>query len=77
MCGCSKSASVPFVPNQAPVIDNLDCGVTLQDIIDKQVYLNSLKNSTNLSYINANLGLLQTMINTGKYCLYNIASMSV
>lgn len=79
MCGCAKSANIPVISNNInPIIVNPeDCTVTLEQIITKKNYLDLLRNSSNNSFINANIGLLNTMINTGKYCLYDMASMSL
>lgn len=78
MCGCANQPA-PVVYNTPVSIstDNSGCSITIEELNNTKDYLLSKKNSENSAYINAQLGLIQTMINVGNYCKYNLGTMMV
>lgn len=71
MCGCSQNKVVLNEPSPNRVIPtDITCTVTLAQIHEKKLELIAMKKPENFGYINARLGELQTMENTGKYCQY-------
>lgn len=73
MCGCSRNAPVVYrqlaLPD--PIVDE-DCGMTKEALIARQEALESNKTPQNFATTNAALGLISTMLNSGKYCMYNV-----
>lgn len=75
MCGCSKNTVVPNALYQAPSTPpqlDIDCNVTLNDLIVKRGMIQLLKTPENAGYINQQLGLIDSMINLGNPCKYQI-----
>lgn len=79
MCGCSSGSviatsgsanrhvTVPHAESNDP-----DCGVTREDLEALKTLLLGRKNPMNNSFVNAQLGLIETMFNYGRYCMYKI-----
>lgn len=71
MCGCNKDKVILSAPAiKKAVVDTGDCSITLEQIQQTRVSLLAMKTPENTGYINARLGELLTMENSGKYCLY-------
>ena len=64
-----QSVSAPV--QQQNVISN-DCGVTLQNILDAKANYLATKTPENAGWINSKIGLLDTMVNIGNYCIYSL-----
>lgn len=79
-CGCNKGGGV-IINNTSPsyiqqeIVNDENCTRTLHDIIQLRDVLESKKTSENSGFINSQLGLIDTMVNYKKYCLYNIESL--
>lgn len=74
MCQCSQNSAVINVvssPPQTLVVDT-SCEKTVEELLGKKVLLEARKTPENTGFINSQLGLIQTMLNYGRYCMYNI-----
>lgn len=75
MCGCSKNTVVPnnvYSQPSSPPAPDLSCGVTLHDLIIKKAVLQSLITPENTGFINSQLGLIESMINSNNPCRWEI-----
>jgi len=72
MCGCQSNNSVPVVNNISAKKVNTDCNVTEEQLNSIKSTLISKKNPENSGFINSQLGMIETMLNLGNYCLWDI-----
>jgi len=80
-CGCGQttqqSINVNNFVQQSVEYDNTGCGVTREAIEQVKQDLLNKKTPENGGYINSKIGQLDTMLNLGKYCIYNIFEMMI
>lgn len=75
MCGCSKN---PVVVNQLSYpmafedISPVECNTTREELVIKKQMLVEKKTPENTLFINQQLGNLETMLNSGNYCRFEI-----
>lgn len=76
-CGCSKGSAPVVARSSKRTVQQTvtTCGVTLDLLLQTKNTLENKKTPDNSYYVNEKLGLIQTMINSGSYCLYDIQSM--
>jgi hypothetical protein len=81
MCGCTSGialannvSNVSHTPTwvQGNTPDDAECDKTREDLEILKALLISRKNPMNAVFVNSQLGLIETMFNYNKYCLYNI-----
>lgn len=76
-CNCSKNSQTFVnlnVQRTTPFTEVTDenCSKTKEEILTLRDRLLALRNPENSGNINSKLGLIDTMINYNKFCLYNI-----
>lgn len=76
MCGCSKNVPTvaKFTPKKA-VTTSADCSTSREEVEATKASLLSIKTPSNFVTINNAIGLLDTMLNTGNYCVYKLENI--
>lgn len=81
MCGCSGSPVLaPLSVNKAPkqlTLEATDCHVTEQDLMQVKASLINARTPENTQSVNQYIGYIDTMFNTGNYCLYPLNNISL
>lgn len=77
-CGCQNQNNNAVVVNQitpqSVVVSS--CSTTLEQLLSLKENLINKKTPENSSFINSRLGLIESMINIGNYCLWQISEIN-
>ena len=74
MCGCNKTIAPAPITKISPVtyVPNPNCNYSEMDVYSIKFRLQCLERKIKTSVYNKHLGIINSLINLGVYCRYNL-----
>ncbi len=77
-CNCNSTPTQQvYVSPRVSVLMATNCDVTESQVISVKQSLLAAKTPQNAKFVNEKLGQIETMLNHGNYCLYNLNEMHI
>lgn len=83
MCACQgnknngRVVTQKYVQTASIASPPVDCDKSIEEVLSVQQVLMEKKTPLNSGYINEQLGKIQTMVNRGNFCLYDLSSIVI